>query len=652
MLAYPNFRDIPSPLHVYRQSLEGDAPGVPSGAYPRAAALRFDVTFDQAFMVRAACLCFADDSNGRVTEIPLHPSHADAPGRDAFSAIVSLSDLCAGEMDGLFYYHVVGDTVYGRLYSHGEDASPYAWLTDEQEHADAYQLLVYRDDFSTPAFMRQGVMYQIFVDRFFRGGHASARPDVVMATSWDAEITQYPAYPGAPLANDLFYGGDLDGVREKLPYLRSLGITVLYLCPIFEACSNHKYDTGDYEQVDAMFGGRAALDRLLEACRAQGVHVILDGVFNHTGAISRYFNQDGRYDSLGAAQSLDSPYYPWYRFSHYPDAYDCWWGVSILPAVNSAEPSYIQYITGENGIVDCYMRAGVSGFRLDVADELQDPFLYAIRARIRACNAEGAVIGEVWEDASNKIAYGRRRQYLRGRQLDSAMNYPLKDAIISFVLKGDAPAFARVTQQLYAHYPRPVSEVLMNILGTHDTERILTVLGGTDTSHMTYEAMANLRLSAPARALARKRLCLAYALLCFMPGIPSIYYGDEAGMEGARDPFNRRTYPWGQEDGELVRFFSAMGHLRQAYQDILAHGLYRVCYAEGDRLCLERKMDAGRLLFLCNRGDAPTTFVLPDETYRLCMSGEVRLQEVWTLPPCEGVWLYQGQEEEPCAKKK
>ena len=610
---YPNFRDIPNPLQVRKSALYEKRADL-FAAFAHRDTLSFHVSIDPAFATACVLLRVRSDDDGRITEWRFRKrekGEQDTSSRDSYLLDLPLSELCGDKEDGLFFYHVVADTVYGRLYSHGEDISEYAWFTDQEAYANAYQLTVYRDDYTTPSCLKTGVMYQIFVDRFFRGGNAAPRADVEMATSWDAEISQYPAYPGAPLKNNLFYGGDLDGVREKLPYLSSLGVTVLYLCPIFEAYSNHKYDTGDYMRVDPMFGGKEALVRLLDEANALGMRVILDGVFNHTGAISRYFNIDGRYGEDGAYQTTASPYYPWYTFQQYPDEYTSWWGIKILPTVDSSNPDYIRFITGKGGVADTYISLGISGFRLDVADELHPDLLRALRRCLKRSSHENAVIGEVWEDASNKEAYGRRRHYFRGEELDSVMNYPLKEAILRYLLGKDAREFSAVTRTLYAHYPKFVSESLMNLLGTHDTVRILTVLGGKDIGALSYEEMKGLSLTAEERALAVCRLRLAYAILCVMPGIPCIYYGDEVGMEGAKDPFNRRTFPWGKEDPSILDFYRQMGRIRRDAADILSDGYYRVLHADGAHLVLTREGEQGSIMLLVNAGDTPFHFSVP-----------------------------------------
>lgn len=630
MLAYSNFRDIPRPLILEKTSKTEERADL-FAAFPLRDTLTFTASIDAAFLTRAVFLHIRSDDDGRETDIELRPKELPN-GCHVFEADVSLANLCGERDSGLFYYHLVADTAYGRLWSHGADGQRDAWFTDAPGYANAFQLLVYRDDYTTSPLLHRGVMYQIFVDRFFRGGDAPARADAVMAESWDAEITQYPAYPGAPLENNLFYGGDLDGVRKKLDYLSTLGVSVIYLCPIFEAYSNHKYDTGDYMQVDPMFGGREALDRLLAAAKARGISVILDGVFNHTGSISRYFNKDGRYDSIGAYQSVDSPYYAWYRFRNHPDDYECWWDIKILPAVYSDNPDYIHFVTGEGGVMDTYQRAGVSGFRLDVVDELAPTLVRAMRARLKTNDPDAPLIGEVWEDASNKIAYSSRRHYFRGSELDSVMNYPLKNAILSYLLQKNAEDFSSVTSTLYAHYPRTVSRALMNLLGTHDTERILTVLGGRSTFGMSYEEMKNIRLSDTERALAVSRERLAFAILYTMPGIPCVYYGDEVGMQGAKDPFNRRTYPWGREDEEILSFFRSLGEYRRQYESILSNGYYQVLHAKGNELVISREDGDRQILLALNASESASFTCAFGDGYRDALTGN-EMPPALTLSP-------------------
>jgi len=336
-----------------------------------------------------------------------------------------------------------------------------------------------------------------------------------------------------------------------------------------------KYDTGDYMQIDEIFGGEEAFDHLIEKAKEKNIGIILDGVFNHTGDDSRYFNKYGKYDTLGAYQSPDSPWYHWFDFEDYPDRYRCWWGIDILPAVNTNEPSYRNFICGKDGVIRHYLRKGISGWRLDVADELSESLIRAIRSASRKEKSDALLLGEVWEDASDKIAYGKRRSYFGGNELDSVMNYPVGNAIIDYLLYGDSKKLFATVKRLYTHYPKGASDACMNLLGTHDTERILTRLSGVPDGGRSPKELSTAKLSPAERALATERLKLAWLLLSIMPGVPCIFYGDEAGMEGYYDPFNRRPFPWGREDEALLSFYREIGKLRRSL-DLFAKGYMKL----------------------------------------------------------------------------
>jgi len=449
-----------------------------------------------------------------------------------------------------------------------------------------FRLLIYDKDFTTPDRFKGGILYHIFVDRFSRSGKVKSASYGREIADWYA-CPEYPEKEGGPLANDTFFGGDLWGIAEKLDYIASLGADTVYLSPIFASPSNHKYDTADYEHVDERFGGDRALTHLIEKAHSKGIRILLDGVFNHCGSDSRYFDQRGQYADAGAAQSKNSPYHSWFTFSQYPTHYDCWWGIGILPKLNQNEPSCREYFLGEGGIVPRYLQKGIDGWRLDVADELSDSFLSELRARAKTVNPDSLILGEVWEDASDKIAYGTRKQYLWGHELDAVMNYPLREEIIAFVMSGNAQRFAQSTAALYSHYPKCVSDCNMNFLSTHDTIRILTLLGGERGEGMSNGEKAIFRLSDEQRQKAIERLKLAYVILFTMPGIPCLFYGDEAGLEGFSDPFNRVTYPWGREDRELIEFVRRLGKLRKGLSDFKA-GEYRIVYASGGMLVYRR----------------------------------------------------------------
>ncbi|MBQ8882440.1 MAG: glycoside hydrolase family 13 protein [Clostridia bacterium] len=454
---------------------------------------------------------------------------------------------------GLYYYHF-------DLIENGKTVSYYA---DYRNHACEYgaewQLTVIKDLYEKPDFLRGGIFYQIMVDRFNIGKErVKSKEGMIYRDDWGATPSFRPDEKGIVHNNDMF-GGNLYGIIEKLDYLKSLSVKCIYLNPIFDAASNHKYDTANYRRVDADFGGNEALAMLIKEAKARGMEIILDGVFSHTGEDSIYFNRYGHYDSVGAYQSKESPYYEWYDFIDYPEDYTSWWGIKLLPCVKENNPSYNEFINGEEGVVRTYMRMGIAGFRLDVADELPDEFLDNLTSAVKKVRPDAMVLGEVWEDASNKVAYGNRRRYFQGKQLDSVTNYPLKNAIIAFVRDGRAEELERVVCSLVNNYPPKVLKNLMNTLSTHDTQRILTAVSKDELPQNKAER-ANYKITD--REIARLRVKIAGVLQYTLPGTPCLYYGDEAGMEGCEDPFNRRCYPWGKEDADMVEFFTRLGALR------------------------------------------------------------------------------------------
>lgn len=453
---------------------------------------------------------------------------------------------------------------------------------------EKWQITVFEKGFKTPESIKGGIIYHIFIDRFYRGRETPVKENAVLRNDWGAAPEYRPDENGI-VRNCDFFGGNFSGIQKKLEYIKSLGVSAVYLSPVFEAESNHKYDTGDYLKTDEMFGDEKEFKELLKTAKERGIQIICDGVFNHTGADSVYFNKYGHYESVGAYNSKKSPYYGWYSFNVWPDDYRCWWGIKILPAVNGENREFINFIT--NKVIDKWMSAGVDSWRLDVADELSDKMLGALRTKIKSKNPEGLIIGEVWEDASNKTSYGKRRKYLQGGQLDSVMNYPLKDAIISFVKYGDAQTLAETLEYQQENYPKQVIDCLMNILGTHDTMRILTALG-TNRQFENKDEMADFSLSDEEYKTAEEKLKAACVLQMFLPGVPCIYYGDEAGMQGCADPFNRRCYPWGGENKRILDFYRKTASLRRTC-GVLAKGGYECLKAE-DGVFIFRRFDETR----------------------------------------------------------
>ena len=462
-----------------------------------------------------------------------------------------------------------------------------------------FALTVSMQSYHTPDWFKGGIMYQIFPDRF---NNVGPMPDIkgrIQRLDWGGTPSYKPNALGKVLNND-FFGGNLKGIQEKLPYLKELGVTVIYLNPIFEAASNHRYDTSDYKQIDPFLGSKADFKKLVDTAKTFGISIILDGVFNHTGDDSVYFNKYGHYDSIGAYQSKDSPYASWYNFKEFPDKYSSWWGIDILPEVNENSKEYQEFIFGENGVLKEWLRYGIGGYRLDVADELPDFFLKMLRNSVKTENPDAIIIGEVWEDASEKIAYSKRREYLLGDELDSVMNYPLKDGIISYLLSGNAQNLLNVLQMLIDHYPSETLNSLMNILGTHDTERVLTTLGEVKCYNKDDMASEKAFMSDKQKELALKRLKLATVLQFTLPGIPCIYYGDENGMEGFGDPFCRRCFDWNKLNNDLISFYQKLGALRNNNKNFFATADYQTIFCEDGILLFSRKTNDEELYVYAN----------------------------------------------------
>ena len=427
-----------------------------------------------------------------------------------------------------------------------------------------WQLTVYDGRGHTPKWFGSGVSYQIFPDRFCRSripDPAGMVGERTVHENWQDTPDFLPDEQGE-IRNRDFFGGDLPGITGKLDYLKGLGVTTVYLNPIFEAASNHRYNTADYLAIDPMLGKEEDFQTLCREAHKRGMRILLDGVFNHTGSVSRYFNADGSYPDVGAAQSAQSPYYNWYHFSRWPAEYDAWWGIKTLPAVEENHPDYREFIFGgRDSVVRHWLRCGADGWRLDVADELPDDFIAQLRCAMEEEKSDALLIGEVWEDGSNKIAYDRRRRYLLGSETHGLMNYPFRTAALQWLCGGDASDFRESMETLRENYPPDAYYSAMNFLSTHDTPRILTLLGGEPVPE-DKPGRAAARLSPAGYELAHRRLMVGAMLLYAFPGSPTVYYGDEAGVQGYEDPLNRRTYPWGQEDERLLAWYRKLGALR------------------------------------------------------------------------------------------
>ena len=528
---------------------------------------------------------------------------------------------------GLYFFRPEIKTQYGLLYGYSEGTSM-RFMRDES--GNLFQLTVSDFAYSAPTSKLGGIIYHIFVDRFNRGRDIQPKPGAILCDDWRV-MPEFPAYPGAPLQNNRFYGGTLWGIIDKLEYIRSLGVDTIYLSPIFDAASNHKYDTADYMSVDKMFGGDEAFSALIKEAHKCGIGIILDGVFNHTGSDSIYFNRYGTYDSLGAYQSKDSEYYSWYDFQEHPYKYTSWWGIDILPRIHPDKPECRSYFIDRGGVISKYAAMGIDGFRLDVADELSDEFISEIKRVLNEHNSQSVLYGEVWEDASNKIAYSTRKRYYLGTELDGVMNYPMRKGILDFLTTSDTESLRYALCDVTNNAPKRIRDMQMNILGTHDTLRILTALGGEKPQGRSNDYLARKKMDDLERGIAKRRLRMAYTILATVPGIPAIFYGDEAGLEGYHDPFNRMPYPWGKEDNNLIRFYRKIGAIRRN-NDIYCDGDFELLVLEKRLLIFARKKCDEAFVTVVNNSNIPLSVEFSKDANAMITESSEISGHVFTIP--------------------
>ena len=489
-----------------------------------------------------------------------------------------------------YFFQITTKNESFRLLKQGDDTN--------MEDGDWWQISVIAEEFAVPSALEGAVMYQIFPDRFAKSGqadlHDKLQPYWIHSNTHDIPVWQ-PNERGEVTNND-FFGGNFAGMCEKLDYLHDLGVEVLYLNPIFMAWSTHRYDTYDYARIDPMLGTEDDFRHFCNEAHERGMKVILDGVFSHVGDRSPYFQS--------AISDPNSPYRSWFQFQHYPDRYTSWWGITTLPCVNKMDPAFLDYlIDGPYSIAARWLMAGADGWRLDVVDELPDEFVLRLRRRIRQVKPSAILIGEVWEDASNKIAYDRRRRYFVDNELDGVMNYPLQKAILRYVRReNDGAEFGQQVMTLAENYPPHVLNACMNLLSTHDTPRAINAL--LDPHDGSRDDLARRHFS-PDQIIWGKELLRTAAFLQFtLPGAPCIYYGDEAGMTGYRDPFNRGFYPWGEEDTNLQAFYRALARLKRE-NPALKTGRVEFITASNGRVQFLRQSAGQTAMVFCNASREP-----------------------------------------------
>lgn len=496
-------------------------------------------------------------------------------GEFRYSVEIDTSDAL-----GILEYYFILIDGYDRLYYGNNDERLGGIGQIYTYNPVPYQITVYEKS-HVPDWYKEGVIYQILIDRFYNGNEDNTinfpKENSFIYGRWSDNPMYIKDNFGRIVRWD-FYGGNLKGVLKKLDYIKSLGVSIIQLSPIFKSPSCHKYDTGNYEFVDEMFGTNDEFRELCEAAKSKGIRIILDIVLSYTSSDSKYFNKLGNYDEIGAYNSPNSIYHNWYKFIRYPYQYESWWGIDERPNVNSMHNSYIDYIIrNESSIIKKWIDLGASGWRLNVMDELPDEFIQLVRSKIQKIDKDTILLGETWEDASNKISYSKRRKYLQGKEVQAVTNYPLRESLINFT-KGYIKSY-RLKQRimcLYENYPRESFYGNINIVGTSETERILSVL---DENIELFKLLLVIQFT--------------------LPGVPVIYYGDEAGLKGGKDPDNRKSYPWGKEDKELINFYYKITSIRNN-ENGLKKGDLNIFETDPDVFAFERNYENEKVIVLVN----------------------------------------------------
>ncbi|MBQ8424517.1 MAG: glycoside hydrolase family 13 protein [Clostridia bacterium] len=486
-----------------------------------------------------------------------------------------------------------------------------------REKGEDFVQIVTSEDYTCDNSMQGGIIYQIMVDRFCRVGNVKSREPLFLREDWGGSIKKITSDPVK--LNTQVFGGNFDGVISKLDYLKNLGVTVIYFTPICQANSHHKYDTADYLKIDEMFGDEKTFKTLIKKAKEKGIKILIDGVYNHTGSDSRYFNKENRFEEIGAYNSKNSPYYNWYSFSDYPTKYESWWGIETLPSIKKDCNDFQDFIAGSGGVIEKYMDMGIMGIRLDVVDELTDEFTKKISDKIKTYGKDCVCLGEVWEDASTKISYSKRREYFTNNEINSVMNYPLKNAIIDYLKTKNSNNLNATIRMLLNNYPKNVLDNLMNTLGTHDTSRIFselkTHLGIGDLKfnlkNLSNSELEKLSISENEKlSLAIKLLKIGFVLIFTLSGVPTIFYGDEYGLENSDDN-QRACFDWENYENEIYYFVKNLAKIRN--YNCLKNGSMKVLLSEEGKFVFERTDNNSQIIVMVNLNSSKLNIDLKGE---------------------------------------
>jgi len=557
----------------------------PSGVIKKGETLTFNFRIKQDLEIDKIVLCLRHERTNYTHYLECSLIDYEI-NYNLYSTSIKLEEV------GLYWYHF--DIYFDNDVAHVNKGNDYRGVVGENEE---FPLTVIENEIPFEDKYMGGMIYHIFVDRFNKVGEVNLRDGFVYRDDWGGIITKNTTNR-AKLNYEVF-GGNLNGVIAKLDYLKDLGVSIIYLSPIFMAPSNHKYDTSDYETIDPMYGDKKVLQKLIDEAKKRNIGIVLDGVFNHIGSDSIYFNKNNTFDSIGAYNSMDSKYYDWFKFREWPDDYESWWGIDTLPSVNQNNKDLQEYISN---ILREYMSMGLLGFRLDVVDEIGHNFLTKICESIRSEKDNALIIGEVWEDASTKIAYSKRRGYFLGHELNSVMNYPLKEALLNYVINENTDHFFYVYQMIEDNYPEYVKHNLMNLIDSHDTRRILSILEEKDN--------------------AIEKLKIISALQFGFYGNPSVFYGDEVGIKEDAPDFSRKCYPWGKENKEILSWYKLLGNIRKSA--VFKKGKMEVIKAGDGVIIFKRYTEKEEILFAASLSSDVYTYILDEEYTSLIDNNKYR----------------------------
>lgn len=575
------------------------------------------------------------------------------------------------------YYFVIGGASSVKIYC-DDDGYYGTGMTVDLTQVQPYEMNVYKEGFETPDWMKDAVIYQIFPDRFFNGDRSN---DIAQTDSRGAVDYEYvedwytlPENPEQQMLNpntypsnawngdgewsNEIYGGDLKGITEKIDYLKALGVNVIYLNPVFHSISSHRYDATDYTKIDPILGTMGDFTELVETAEANGMHVVLDGVFNHVSDDSVYFDryykfvgQDGKvgaypywayvYDYLATNEGAelsdaeaaarvyfeakgvtDFTYTEWFAVSQeclkddngepVQDTigdragmnvygYDGWWGYDSMPVIMSTNGSEYQtpgwadeIIDGEDSVAQYWLKEGSDGWRLDVANEVSDETWQRFRESVKSLSKEHVIIGEIWDDAS---------EYLLGDMYDSVMNYVFRNAVLSYAKGGSALESANNLEKLRERYPEEAFYAMMNLVGSHDTTRLLSALDGIEDDRKQTDVESAFPSYETTSELAKERQYLVAFIQMTYPGAPTIYYGDEIGMVGADDPDDRRAMEWGKGNQQTVETYAQLAAIRAAYPALRTGDIVPVETGDSEKIMAYTRSDKDNKLYVAANND-------------------------------------------------